>query len=200
MDDARVVDDGGIGTQSSAGGRPRAVALGLALGPAVALGLARFAYALLLPAMRTDLGWSFATAGAMNTANALGYLAGALVAAPLARRLGAPRLFVAGMAVTAVALAATAGTGNLTLLILLRLVAGISGAAVFIAGAALAARLGSGARPGQAALLLGIYFAGGGFGIVVSGLAIPPLLAATSTGSAGGGAGCCSVAWPRSLW
>ena len=29
---------------------------GLAMGPAVALGLARFAYALLLPAMRLDLG------------------------------------------------------------------------------------------------------------------------------------------------
>ena len=47
------------------------------MGPAVALGLARFAYALLLPAMRADLSWSFADAGAMNTANAVGYLAGA---------------------------------------------------------------------------------------------------------------------------
>lgn len=93
-------------------------------------------------------------------ANALGYLAGALLAAPLARRLGARRLFVAGMALTTVALLATAGTGNLTLLIVLRLLAGISGAAVFIAGAGLAVQLGSGARPGRAALLLGIYFAG----------------------------------------
>lgn len=72
------------------------------------------------------------------------------------------------------ALLATAGTGNVTLLIVLRLVAGISGAAVFIAGAGLAAQLGSGVRPGRAALLLGIYFAGGGAGIVVSGLAVPP--------------------------
>ncbi len=43
-------------------------AVGLALGPAVALGLARFAYALLLPAMRTDLSWSFAQAGTIAPA------------------------------------------------------------------------------------------------------------------------------------
>lgn len=153
-----------------------AVALGLALGPAVALGLARFAYGLLLPTMRAELGWSFATAGAMNTANAAGYLAGALLTAPVARRLGARRLFLAAIAVTTVALLATAGTGNVTLLIVLRLVAGTSGAAVFIAGAGLAAQLGFGVRPGRAALLLGIYFAGGGAGLVVSGLAVPPLL------------------------
>ena len=52
------------------------------MGPAVALGFGRFAYALLLPPMRADLGWSFAQAGALNTANAAGYLIGALVAAP----------------------------------------------------------------------------------------------------------------------
>ena len=51
----------------------------LALGAALSLGLARFAYALLLPAMRADLGWSYFTAGAMNTVNAAGYLLGALL-------------------------------------------------------------------------------------------------------------------------
>ena len=34
------------------------VAAALALGAAVSLGLARFSYALLLPPMRSDLGWS----------------------------------------------------------------------------------------------------------------------------------------------
>ena len=47
-----------------------AVALALALAAAVSLGLARFSYALLLPPMRTDLGWSYLPAGAMNTVNA----------------------------------------------------------------------------------------------------------------------------------
>ena len=57
-------------------------ALALGLAAAVSLGLARFANALLLPAMRADLHWSYFTAGAMNTVNAAGYLAGALLAPP----------------------------------------------------------------------------------------------------------------------
>ena len=46
------------------------VAAALALATAVSLGLARFSYGLLLPPMRADLGWSYALAGGMNTANA----------------------------------------------------------------------------------------------------------------------------------
>lgn len=153
-----------------------AVALGLALGPAVGLGLARFAYALLLPTMRTDLGWSFSTAGAMNTANALGYLVGALVAAPLGRRIGARTAFVGGGIVTTVALLASAASGNLALLMSARAVAGIAGAVSFVIGAGLAAQAGARHGTGRAALLLGVYFAGGGVGIVVSGLTIPALL------------------------
>ncbi|MGI5290794.1 YbfB/YjiJ family MFS transporter [Nonomuraea polychroma] len=42
----------------------------------MALGFTRFAYALLLPPMHQELHWSYAQAGSMNTANALGYLLG----------------------------------------------------------------------------------------------------------------------------
>jgi predicted MFS family arabinose efflux permease len=54
------------------------LALALSVGAAVSLGVTRFAYGLLLPGMRTDLGWTYTLAGAMNTANAVGYLLGAL--------------------------------------------------------------------------------------------------------------------------
>ena len=60
--------------------RPFGLALALALAAAVSLGLARFSYALLLPPMRAELHWSYFVAGAMNTANAAGYLVGALLA------------------------------------------------------------------------------------------------------------------------
>ncbi|MBV9469483.1 MAG: YbfB/YjiJ family MFS transporter, partial [Abitibacteriaceae bacterium] len=53
------------------------LALGLCLAPAVAIGFGRFAYALILPAIRINLGWSYAQAGGLNTANAVGYLLGA---------------------------------------------------------------------------------------------------------------------------
>ena len=172
--------------RSSALRRPRpprglATALGLALGPAVAIGLARFAYALLLPSMRADLHWSFITAGAMNTANALGYLAGAPLAAVAARRFGTRRVFVAGLGVTVLALLATGGTANTVALVAVRAVAGASGAIAFIAGAGLVAAAASAISPHRAATLLGIYFAGGGAAIVVSGLGVPYLLGATSS-------------------
>ena len=49
------------------------VAAGLSVGPLVALGLARFAYAVLLPAIRLELHWSYAGAGIMNTVSSCGY-------------------------------------------------------------------------------------------------------------------------------
>ena len=160
------------------------VVLGLALGPAVVLGLARFAYALLLPAMRAGLHWSLATAGAMNSANALGYLAGALATARLARRYGARRTFLAGLGVTVASLLLTATTGDTLGLLSLRALAGVSGAVTFIAGAGLVACAAAGTSAHRTAMLLGIYFAGGGAGIVISGLSVPALLASipASTG------------------
>ena len=156
------------------------LALGLALGPAVALGLARFAYALLLPSMRTDLHWSFATAGAMSTANAFGYLAGALLTAATARRYGSRRVFVASLGVTVLSLLATGGTSNTAVLVGVRALAGASGAITFITGAGIVTAATSTISPHRAATLLGIYFAGAGAGIIASGLAIPHLLAVTS--------------------
>ena len=146
----------------------------LALGTASALGLARFAYGLLVPAMRTELHWNLAQAGALTTANGLGYLLGALAAAPVARRLGVPVMFRLGMILTAAALAATALTsGNYLALLLTRAAAGLSGALVFIAGGVIASRAAATAR---SAAPITIYFSGAGLGIAFSGLVIPPLL------------------------
>jgi predicted MFS family arabinose efflux permease len=159
--------------------RPDGTALwivaGLAMGPAVALGLARFAYALLLPAMRLDLGWSYANAGAMNTANAAGYLAGALIAAPLARRFGVKQTFLAGIVATALGIGASGLTSQFIILMSMRMLAGLTGALAFVAGGSMAAAVsGSAAR---APLALGIYFAGGGLGVAMSALSVPLLLA-----------------------
>jgi predicted MFS family arabinose efflux permease len=145
----------------------------LALGTASALGLARFAYGLLVPAMRDDLGWSLAKAGTLTTANSLGYLVGALAAGPLARRLTETATFRLGMVLTAAALAANAATSSYPVLLATRAAAGVSGALVFIAGGVLASRA---AASRGSALPVSIYFAGAGLGIAVSGTVIPPLL------------------------
>jgi predicted MFS family arabinose efflux permease len=146
----------------------------LAFGTASALGLARFAYGLLVPAMRAELHWSLAQAGTLTTANGLGYLLGALATAPVARRLSVPVTFRLGMVLTAAALAATAATsGSYLALLLTRAAAGFAGALVFIAGGVLASRA---AATTRSAAPLTIYFSGAGLGIAFSGTVIPPLL------------------------
>ncbi len=153
------------------------VAAGLALGAAVSLGLARFSYALLLPPMRADLGWSYFTAGAMNTANAAGYLVGALLTPMLLRRWGARCLLITGCVATAALLAAHGAVLNDAPLLALRLLTGITSALVFVSGGLMAARLGAGKS--NAGLVLGVYYGGTGVGIIASTLLVPPLAART---------------------
>lgn len=152
------------------------LAIGLAAGPLVALGLARFAYALLLPAMSDDLSWSYSAAGALNTTNAAGYLVGALLAAPLARAMGTRRAFLAGTAVTTLAIGLTATTSLYAVLLTIRFVAGLAGALAFVLGAALVAEASHRGSRGRAAVLLGVYFGGAGAGIVAAGLLVPWVL------------------------
>ena len=150
------------------------IVAGLAMGPVVALGLARFAYALLLPAMRADLGWSYANAGAMNTANAVGYLAGALLAAPLARRYGIKQTFLAGILLTAAGIGASGLSAHFAMLLGLRVLTGVTGALAFVAGGSMTAAVAGAAA--RAPLALGIYFAGGGLGVTLSAVTVPLLL------------------------
>ena len=157
----------------------------LSLGPAVSNSFARFAYALVLPAMRSDLNWSYTEAGWLNTANALGYLVGALFAAQYVSRLGNRRLFCIGMFVTAGALVATGLTPDYIALFGLRMLAGATGAWVFICGGVLASNVFPD-RPALSSMAIAIFFAGGGVGILMSGAGIPWLLEALG-----------DSAWPR---
>ncbi|MBK6386589.1 MAG: YbfB/YjiJ family MFS transporter [Rhodoferax sp.] len=117
------------------------LALALSLGAAVSLGVTRFAYGLLLPTMRTDLGWSYTLAGAMNTANALGYLLGALATPRLMQWLGPARLLLGGALLASVFMVLSGFFVDATPLLVQRLLAGVASAFVFIAGGLLAARL-----------------------------------------------------------
>lgn len=153
------------------------LALALSLGAAVSLGVTRFAYALLLPPMRADLGWSYALAGAMNTANAVGYLLGALLTPRLLARYGAAPLLIWGAVAASVFMAASGFFTEAPALLVQRLLAGVASACVFIAGGVLAARLGSW-RPQRAGWLLGLYYGGTGLGITLSALLVPGVLAA----------------------
>ena len=159
--------------------RPIAVALALSLGAAVSLGITRFSYALLLPVMRDDLDWSYTLAGGMNTANAMGYLLGALATPMLLRRWGTTAVLLAGSVLASVFMAASGFFTDATMLLLQRLLAGVASAFVFVAGGLLAAQLGQ-QHPGRAGLLLGLYYGGVGWGIAASALGVPWLLAAAA--------------------
>ncbi|HRN75539.1 YbfB/YjiJ family MFS transporter [Ottowia sp.] len=151
------------------------IALALSLGAAVSLGITRFAYGLLLPVMRDDLDWSYTLAGAMNTANAGGYLLGALATPWLMRRFGAVPVFLVGSVLASVFMAASGFFIDAWPLLLQRLLAGVASAFVFVAGGLLAARMGAHA-PAHAGLLLGLYYGGTGWGITASALGVPALL------------------------
>ena len=151
------------------------IAVLLSFGPTVSNSFARFAYALVLPAMRDDLQLNYSQAGWLNTANAIGYLAGAILTWALVRKTGNRLLFNAGMVLTAVSLLGTGLTGDLTLLSLGRILAGVGGAMVFISGGALSGNIFPG-RPELATATILIYFAGAGIGLMLCGVAIPLLL------------------------
>jgi predicted MFS family arabinose efflux permease len=154
-------------------------ALGLAvcisMAAAVSLGMTRFAYALLLPPMRDDLLWSYTLAGAMNTFNAAGYLVGALLTPLVLRRLGAVRVLIGGAFAATFFMAMTGFLTDTAALLFQRFLAGVASAAVFVSGGLLAARLGA-HIPSQSGLLLGVYYGGTGWGIVLSALMVPASL------------------------
>jgi predicted MFS family arabinose efflux permease len=151
----------------------------LSFGAAISLGITRFAYALLLPPMRADLQWSYALAGAMNTANAVGYLVGALLTPVLLRRWAPQTLLVWGAALASVFMGLSGFFTDAGALLLQRLLAGVASAFVLVAGSLLAVRLGA-LHPARAGLLIGQYYGGTGIGILLSALLVPPLVQAAA--------------------
>jgi predicted MFS family arabinose efflux permease len=154
----------------------------VSLAPTIGLGIGRFAYSLVLPDMRDSLQWSYSAAGFMNTVNAVGYLAGALVASRMIRRFGLPKTVRWGTLAAVLSLALCALSGNFIVLSVARLLAGLGAAGGFVGGAALAATIAQ-SRPERANFLLSLFYAGPGLGILSSGLVAPFVLQAFGPGS-----------------
>ncbi len=146
--------------------RPLWLAVLLGFAPGAALGVGRFAYALVLPDMQRTLSLSYAQAGLLGSANTVGYLVGALISHRLLYRLGYRRGFYAALLLQLPTLLLCALTSSFGLLLALRFAQGVCGALVFVGGAALL--LASGAR----ALGTGLYFGGVGLGILASSVVI----------------------------
>ena len=180
MIDVKTVFSVAADPSSFAMRRPMLTAFALSLGAAISLGLSRFSYALLLPPMRADLGWTYLLSGSMNTGNAFGYFLGALITPIVMRRCRAQTAFVWGAVLASVFMMLSGFVVNANLLMLQRVLAGIASAFIFISGGVLAVRL-SALHPHRAGLLIGMYYGGTGLGIIVSALLVPIALAAANT-------------------
>lgn len=134
------------------------------------IGLARFAYVPLFPAM-VGAGWvSGAEAGFLGAVNLAGYLAGVLGGRALARKAGTSRALDAGMALAVAAFAACAWNGGLSWLALWRGLAGLAGGILMaLAGPAVQGAVPPALR-GRAG---GVVVAGVGSGVVVGSLIVP---------------------------
>src|SRR5262245_14864763 len=139
------------------------------------IGLARFAYVPLFPAM-VGAGWvTGPEGGLLGAMNLAGYLIGVLGGRGLAARLGTPRALDAGMALVGLAFATCAWNGGITWLAVWRLVAGLAGGTLMaLAGPAVQGAV----TPAQRGTGGGIVMTGVGAGVIAASLLTPSLLPA----------------------
>ena len=138
----------------------------------VALGIGRFAYTPILPAMQERFDLSNAAAGTLASSNYLGYLLGALLAAFVPAGRARDKLLRASLLVAAVSTLLVGLTASYSVWLILRLAAGLASAGVLVLGSVV--MLQELSRRGQLRLS-GIFYCGPGIGIALSGLLVLPL-------------------------
>jgi predicted MFS family arabinose efflux permease len=156
-------------------GSPVALATGGLVALAAALGIGRFVYTPILPVMAEALHLSKSQAGLIASANLLGYLIGALLAA--APRLpGSRRAWLLGsLGISAVTTGTMGLVSSMPTFLALRFAGGAASAFVLVLASALVLdRLASARRPHLAQ----VHFAGVGAGIAASALIVSLSLAA----------------------
>lgn len=136
------------------------------------VGLARFAYTALMPQM-VLAGWFTGEQVAyLGAANLLGYLIGALAAAPLADRLGAVRVLVLCWAAVALSFMGCSFAQPMPVFFVWRLISGMAGATLMVLGPSIAMA----ATPLARRAALGpLMFCGIGVGALLSATLVPSL-------------------------
>lgn len=150
------------------------LALSGAAATCVGIGLARFAFVPLFPALVTA-GWvTGAEAGLLGAAALAGYVGGAMGAQALGRRIGTRPALALGMAGALVSLLACAVPGGLMWLLPWRLLAGLAGGVLMsLAGPAIQRAV----PPERRGAASGVVVSGVAGGIVLGAALLPPLLA-----------------------
>jgi predicted MFS family arabinose efflux permease len=133
---------------------------------AAILGFSRLAYGVLVPAMRSSIGGSFALYGAIGGANMVGYLAGSLLTTRLARRPDRARVNTIALVAMSVAMAACGLARGPLVLGILRFGVGVASGIALALTLSLAVERIPAARRGLAAA---IVWGGGCAGIAIAG-------------------------------
>ncbi|MCR6631044.1 MAG: YbfB/YjiJ family MFS transporter [Magnetospirillum sp.] len=136
---------------------------------AVALGLGRFAFTPILPVMQAEYGFDPQGSGWLAASNNVGYLIGALWAGALRTDAARHRLLGLGFALLVATLALMPATANMVAWNVLRLLAGIASAWIFVLASALVVPLLTAAGHARWS---GLHFGGVGVGIILAGLVI----------------------------
>ncbi|MCC8404628.1 MFS transporter [Paraburkholderia sp. MMS20-SJTN17] len=139
----------------------------------IGIGLARFAYTPLLPAIIGAHWFPASTAAYLGAANLGGYLIGALIAGSLARRAKASFVLRALMLIATVAFVACAAPVSFLWFFVWRLASGVSGGALMVL---VAPTILSHVPPSRRGFVSGGIFTGIGLGIAASGTIVPILL------------------------
>jgi predicted MFS family arabinose efflux permease len=140
---------------------------------AVAMGFGRFVYTPILPGMMDELGLSSADAGLIASANYLGYLIGALVAAGGWAHDGERALMLGALAASALLSALMGFSESLIVFLLIRFLAGLASAFVMVF---LTSIVFSHLAAGRRGDLQAMHFGGVGVGIAVSSAMMAVLL------------------------
>ena len=139
----------------------------------VGIGLARFAYTPLLPAIVAAHWFDASAAAYLGAANLAGYLTGALIGRPIAARATDAVALRSAMALATISFFACSWPQSFAWFFAWRFLAGLAGGALMVLAApAVLAHV----SPSRRGLAAGVIFMGVGIGIVLSGTLVPLLL------------------------
>lgn len=139
----------------------------------VGIGLGRFAYTPLIPPLIAAAWFRPSQVVYLGAANLAGYLAGALVASPLAARFPAASVLRAMMLLATAAFFACADPLSFPWFFAWRFMAGLSGGVIMVLAAPTVLPH---VNPQRRGLLAGLIFTGVGLGVAASGTLVPLLL------------------------
>jgi MFS family permease len=139
----------------------------------VGLGLARFSYTPLIPALIAAKWFSASDVVYLGAANLAGYLGGALLARPAATRIGAVPALRAMMVLATLCCFACSAPVSFLWFFVWRFLSGLTGGIIMVLAASAVLPHTSPARRG---IVGGVIFAGVGLGVAASGTLVPLLL------------------------